>query len=182
MVSSVSANLATNIRALRERDGLSQQQIAKLANVPRPTWANLESGEANPTVSVLTKVAAVLRVGVEQLLAPPKARATFIKAAALSSKKRGRTQIKSLTGDLMPGLSLERITLTPSGQFSGRVQPGAHRQLLTCESGELQVVVERTQYLLQEGDVLALRTDQAWSCRNASRSRSVLYQLISGGV
>jgi XRE family transcriptional regulator, regulator of sulfur utilization len=182
VVSSVSANLAANIRALRERDGLSQQQIAKLANVPRPTWANLESGDANPTVSVLTKVAAALRVGVEQLLEPPKARATLIKAAALTSKKRGKAHITSLTADLIQGVSLERIALAPSGQFSGRVQPGAHRLILACESGEPQVMVEQILYQLQPGDVLALRVDQSWSCRNASRSRCVVYQLISGGV
>ena len=45
------ANLAANVRRLREERGLSQQRIAQLAGVPRPTWASLESGSANPTLS-----------------------------------------------------------------------------------------------------------------------------------
>jgi XRE family transcriptional regulator, regulator of sulfur utilization len=52
----IGANLADNLRALREARGLSQQQIAEIAGVPRPTWAHLESGAANPTVAVLVRV------------------------------------------------------------------------------------------------------------------------------
>lgn len=42
--------------------GLSQQQIARIADMPRATWANLESGAANPALSVLVKVAQALQV------------------------------------------------------------------------------------------------------------------------
>ena len=38
------ANLGRNIQQLREARRLSQQQIAKIAGIPRATWANLESG------------------------------------------------------------------------------------------------------------------------------------------
>ena len=56
------SHLARNIRALREARGLSQAQLAKLSGIPRPTWANLESGAANPTLAVLLKVSATLQV------------------------------------------------------------------------------------------------------------------------
>ena len=55
MIDDIARNLADNLRALREARGFSQQQIAKLAGLPRPTWANLESGSANPTIAVLTR-------------------------------------------------------------------------------------------------------------------------------
>ena len=69
----VARHMGDNIRQLRESRGLSQQQIAKLAGIPRPTWTNLESGGANPTLAVLVKVAAALNVRLEELLGPPKA-------------------------------------------------------------------------------------------------------------
>lgn len=49
----VATNLAGNIRKLREERGLSQQRMADLSGMPRPTWASLESGSANPTLAVL---------------------------------------------------------------------------------------------------------------------------------
>ena len=63
----VADHLANNIRQLREARGLTQQQMAKISGVPRPTWANLESGAANPTLAVLIKVAAALQVSLDEL-------------------------------------------------------------------------------------------------------------------
>ena len=65
-----SAHLTDNIRHLREVRGLSQAQIAKLAGIPRATWTHLESGAANPTLTVLVKVANALQVRLEELLSP----------------------------------------------------------------------------------------------------------------
>jgi transcriptional regulator with XRE-family HTH domain len=47
----VAGHMGNNIRQLREARGLTQQQMAKISGVPRPTWANLESGAANPTLA-----------------------------------------------------------------------------------------------------------------------------------
>ena len=44
----------------RELSARYLMTLTKLAGVPRPTWANLESGAANPTVSVLRRAAAYL--------------------------------------------------------------------------------------------------------------------------
>jgi len=52
------ARLGANVRQLRAARGLTQAQIARLAGLPRATWANLETGAANPTLAVLIKVAA----------------------------------------------------------------------------------------------------------------------------
>ena len=43
-------------------------EMSRLAALPRATWTNLESGAANPTIAVLTKVALALQVSVEELL------------------------------------------------------------------------------------------------------------------
>jgi transcriptional regulator with XRE-family HTH domain len=83
-------HLADNMRLLREARGLTQQQVARLAGVPRPTWSNLESGGANPTLSVLMKVAAALAVSVEELISPPRAAGKHYTRAELPVRRRGR--------------------------------------------------------------------------------------------
>ena len=45
-------NLADNVRRLREAHRMSQQRMADLSGLPRPTWASLESGAANPTLTI----------------------------------------------------------------------------------------------------------------------------------
>jgi len=55
---STSQNLSNNIRRLREAKGLSQEKLARLADVANNTLIKMESGEnKNPTLETLKKVA-----------------------------------------------------------------------------------------------------------------------------
>ena len=65
-------HLGANLRRLRDMRGLSQEHAARLAGIPRATWASLESGAANPTLVVLTRVATALAVSIEELIGPPR--------------------------------------------------------------------------------------------------------------
>jgi len=58
----VDIHVGKRIRHRRWLTGMTQQQLSQLAGIPRPTWANLESGSANPTLAVLVKAAALLAI------------------------------------------------------------------------------------------------------------------------
>ena len=62
-------NLANNIKKLREAKGLSQEKLARLADVANNTLIKMESGEnQNPTLDTLKKVAKALVVSVDDLI------------------------------------------------------------------------------------------------------------------
>ena len=62
-------NLANNIKKLREAKGLSQEKLARLADVANNTLIKMESGEnKNPTLNSLKKVAKALDVSVDDLI------------------------------------------------------------------------------------------------------------------
>ena len=62
-------NLANNIKKLREAKGLSQEKLARLADVANNTLIKMESGEnQNPTLDTLKKVAKALSVSIEELI------------------------------------------------------------------------------------------------------------------
>ena len=66
---STSQNLANNIKKLREAKGLSQEKLARLADVANNTLIKMESGEnQNPTLVTLKKVAKALNVSVDDLI------------------------------------------------------------------------------------------------------------------
>lgn len=178
-MSVVSQNLAQNIRQLRERTGLSQQQIATVAQLPRPTWANLESGDANPTVSVLTKVAAALAVGVEELIAAPPATARHYPAVTLPSRKRGKVTVRSLLAESAPGLELERIALPQGSNLPSLPHGPGTREYLVCEIGELELVASGRSFQLSAGDVLVFRGDQRHSYKNVGQGRAVAYTVVT---
>src|SRR6267154_2259658 len=61
-------NLATSIRSLRLRSGLSQRQLALRMSVPRTYVSKIENEKATPTLSSLERVARALEVTVPELL------------------------------------------------------------------------------------------------------------------
>ena len=61
--------LAENLKKLREKRGLSQDRLAKLADVANNTIIKIEQGEnINPTLDTLKKVAKALEVSVDDLI------------------------------------------------------------------------------------------------------------------
>ena len=56
------------VRKLRDRAGLSQEDLADLANVHRTYIGGIERGERNPTLTTIHKIAQALRVHPRHLL------------------------------------------------------------------------------------------------------------------
>src|SRR6266480_3418172 len=61
-------NLASSIRSLRLRNGLSQRQLAMRMAVPRTYVSKIENEKATPTLSSLERLARALEVTVPDLL------------------------------------------------------------------------------------------------------------------
>jgi len=69
MAESSKTNLAKKVKQLREKLGLSQEKLARLADVSNNTVINIEAGKQdNPTIDTLKKVAKALNVSVEELI------------------------------------------------------------------------------------------------------------------
>jgi transcriptional regulator with XRE-family HTH domain len=171
-------DLGRNLRQLRSARGLTQQQIARLADLPRATWSHLESGAANPTLSVLHKVALALQVSLEELLSRPRAAGRFYPRGALPVRTRGAATLRRLLPDPIPGMEADRLELPPRARLPGTPHtPGTH-EYLTCESGELTLHVAGASWRLEPGDVVAFRGDQRHSYENRAARVAVGYSVV----
>jgi transcriptional regulator with XRE-family HTH domain len=166
MVDNLASNLASNARRLREARGLSQQQIARLAGLPRPTWASLETGAANPTLAVLARAAAALQVSIEELIGPPRTAARLFPAAEARVRQRQGARLRPLLPEAIPGLELSRLELVPGGHLAGVPHTPGTREYLTCESGRIELVASGERWTLGPGDTLVFRGDQRHTYRN----------------
>src|SRR3569833_176056 len=163
MPSSATDHLADNIKAIRETRGLSQQQIAKAAGIPRATWTNLESGAATPTLAVLVKVAAALEV----------------RPAELPTRQRGQVAIRKLLPEPLPNLDLERMTLPPGARMAGVPHTPGTREYLACEQGTVELAVAGERYTLAEGDVVIFRGAQRHAYFNPGETTTIAYSAIA---
>jgi len=63
------SSIAKNLRKLREAKKLSQERLARLADVANNTIVKIEAGKnKNPTLNTLKKIAKALEVSVDDLI------------------------------------------------------------------------------------------------------------------
>lgn len=170
--------LAQNVRQLRDARGLTQQQIAKVAGVPRATWANLESGAANPTLAVMTRAAAALQVTLEELVAIPRAIARLYPKGTLPVRVRGDVELRRLLPDPIAGMELDRMEFPAGARFIGIPHTPGTREYLACEAGEIVLQVAGEQRSLKAGDVAVFRGDQRHSYLNPGRTAAIGYSVV----
>ena len=69
MAESSKNNIAKTVKRLREKMGLSQEKLARLADVSNNTIINIEAGKQdNPTIETLKKIAKALNTPIEDLI------------------------------------------------------------------------------------------------------------------
>lgn len=81
--------VAWNLRRIRVRRGLSQEQLAVDAEVDRTYVSRMERSLENPTVSILERLAKALNVAVSELLRRPAAGERRPKPLKGGRRKRG---------------------------------------------------------------------------------------------
>jgi len=178
MMDHAASNLASNIKDLRNSRRLSQAQLSKIAGIPRPTLANLESGSANPTLSVLIRLASALQVLIEELIAPPRASGRHYSAAELPTRSRDRVELRKLLPNPIPGLDIERLFIPPGATMVGVPHTRGTREYLTCESGTVHLTASGEQWTLEAGDVVIFRGDQRHAYRNIGQMPAVAYSVV----
>jgi transcriptional regulator with XRE-family HTH domain len=167
-------NLGANLKRLRDMRGLSQEQAARQAGIPRATWASLESGSANPTLVVLTRVAAALAVSIEELIGAPRTSCRLYAAAEIPERRRQGVRLRALMPEAIAGLEVARMELSPGATLTGVPHTPGTREYLACETGRIELTAAGERWPLEAGDVLVFRGDQRHAYRNLDQRNTAL--------
>jgi transcriptional regulator with XRE-family HTH domain len=174
----VARHLGMNIEKLRTKRGLNQQQLARLAEVPRSTLTHIESGSGNPSLQNLLKISQALGVGIEELLSKPRSEVVLIPAKNLKVISRNSVKIFKLMPDRVRGIELDRMEIPPGGVFGGQPHLTGTKEYFSTLQGEVTVYVAGDAFLVKPGDVLAFSGNQSHSYRNSGRSAAVGVSMV----
>ena len=178
----LSANLASNLRYVRQRRGLTQQQLAKLCGVPRSTVSQVESGSGNPTLSVLSRLAAALQLSIEEMISAPHGQTAVFRKGSLPIESMGRggaAWVHRLLPDAIKGMDIDRMEIAAGGRFSGVPHRPGTREYLCCEKGRITLWVEGEKHELAAGDVAAFQGDQPHSYQNDGNGPAVAFSVVA---
>ncbi len=181
-IEAMASNLAHNLRYIRQRRSLTQQQLAKLSGVPRSTVGQIETGSCNPTLSVLARVATSLQISIEELISTPRARCEVFRKGSLPELARGRgglAKVHRLLPHPVPGMEIDRLELLPKARFTGVPHRPGTREYLSCERGQLTFWAAGEKHTLAPGDVAAFQGDQAHSYQNDGDVVAVGFSVVA---
>ncbi len=170
--------LATNITTLRYLRGVTQEQLAKKAMIPRSTLTHFESGSGNPSLKNLIRVADALEVGVDELLSPSISSVCLLSNDEINFKEKNGVKIYNLLTTPIKGLSLERFEFQGNDGFTGSPHLKGSKEYFTVVSGKAQVQVSGEEFSVKQGEVLIFTGDSAHSYRNLSERKTIALSIL----
>jgi len=171
--------LAQRIKTLRNLNNLTQKQLAKKANIPSSSIANIESRIANPTIKTLNSIAKALSISIEELFHQNQTKFNKTKANQIKTINKKNAQVIKAIPDKLSGLELEIVEIDINGLLKGSSHSKGCREYCYLLKGQLKLYFSGEQAELSQGDVLSFDGHQAHSYKNTGNKKcqflSVLY-------
>jgi rhodanese-related sulfurtransferase/transcriptional regulator with XRE-family HTH domain len=177
------AALGTNMRALRDQQGLSLDQLAKVTGLSRTLLGQIELGKTPASVSTVWRIAQALDVHFSEMLAT--------KAPLTNQVLRGAGAKRLVTSDSRySSRALFPLSEKPAAEFyelylaaHSREDAQAHkpgtRENLVVTLGSLELKVGEQTFQLEKGDAIVFTADVPHSYINPGAQDCWMYLVMT---
>ena len=159
-----------NIKRIRKTKKLSMERLAEQAGVSRSMLGQIERGEANPSVAIVGKLAAALKVPAEQLLHNDSFEPLLLCREVDNKPVRadgGKVMVRgSLPYDEATRMDTQFVDVYISGSYEPDPDVPGCVCTATMLSGTGWLSVGGESYTLMERDALRFASDQPWKLHN----------------
>jgi transcriptional regulator with XRE-family HTH domain len=163
---------------------MSLEQLATRARVSAGLLSQIERGLGNPSVTTLFKIANALNIAVGSLFrfaGPTPADELIVRRTERKRLTFPRDKIthELLTPDLQGHFAVMRSLLPPG--FNNELKPMGHvgEEFLLILSGEVEVYVDGSRYILNAGDSITYDSSLPHYWRNAGRTQVELIGVVN---
>lgn len=172
--------VGAKLRNIRSMKGLSIEGLANHIGVSKLTLGKIERGDANPTLSVLWKIASGLSIPLTSLFS--------VESDVLISRKKEGIQINSLDkvfsvehmfNNNSQSFELYRGYLQPNSEYESEAHTSGVVEYVTVMSGELTIEVRGSSYVLQEHDSISFKADSVHKYINPTSKLAELHFTVS---
>jgi transcriptional regulator with XRE-family HTH domain len=160
-------SLGDRLRRLRTERNISQRELAKQAGISVNSISLIERGEISPSVATLQNLAAALKIKISYFFDDESAgNVLHVKVTERPVLNTGGVKIEGI-GQRLKTQELEpfHITLAPQAGSGERqvVHPGV--ELVCCQAGRLEYLIDGKVYHLEKGDFLVFEASlpHTWS-------------------
>lgn len=177
----INSAVSQNMKQIREQKKLTLDAAAAVTGVSRSMLAQIERGDANPTISVLWKIANGYKVSFTSLIEPAPEQAAVIRCDTVRPmvEDEGRyVNYPAFGFDEQRGFETYRIRIAPEGKLEAEPHLAGTEEYITVFAGSVEIQVGEQVYCLNEGDSLRFRADTVHSYKNTGQTEGVLSMLL----
>lgn len=182
---SVGRRVGQSLRRLRKDRGLSLDQLAALSGVSRAALSHIEGAHANPTLSLLWKVAVGLGVPFQLLLGAGKGGSTQVLREGESPPLRsadGRMESRLLSpAGASQRHDVYQLRFQPKGFHKSEPHGEGTTEILIVLSGAMRISVSDEVHELAAGDSIFFRADVPHCYESRSSREARCIDVISYG-
>jgi transcriptional regulator with XRE-family HTH domain len=164
------------LRMVREKKGLSQRTLAKVAGVPSSTISLIESGGTNPSVGSLKRLLGAIDMPLGEFfnLEAAKEERFYFRSSELIEIGKDGVSYRQLGS--MASSSIQMLyEVYQSGAESGRVMLShAGEEVGIVISGKLEVTVSGEKQVLEAGDAYLFASTKPHRFRNVGKEKCVV--------
>lgn len=175
-------DLGTRIKAIRQKQGLSQKELAAMTGVTPSTISQVESNLIYPSLPALFKMAENLSVSVGSFFqAKTGERRVVFPGGAGIAVNFAEAPKGALKGELLTPPDLDAksepylIKILPKKKLSAHFFVHKGEELGYLVAGELQVIIRNETHSLYPGDTICLVNDTPTQWKNTGSQTAVLF-------
>jgi len=175
----IGALFAHNLKLIRQHRKISQTRLSTMTGISKSTLSHLESGSANPSISLVRKITESLGVSFEELISRPAVDVQKVSGREMPfSESKSGSMIRVLP-DPFPEVDFYFLELNAQGNWIGTPQSHRAPRILFCTQGEIELHILGETHRIKEKESILFPGEEPHSFLNSRTSRSAGFVITS---
>lgn len=178
MMDYLSHNIAENVKRARLAKGMSLDVAMEQTGVSKSMLYHIEKGDANPSISVLGKIASGLRIQLVDLISPPKEDTCLVHISEIVPTKEipGQYSVRTcFPYEDNQKVEIYRIDLEPGGSYTSGGHGENTREYIAVLTGSVVIKVDDVVQTISPKEMFRFQTEHTHTyCNPTEETASLL--------
>lgn len=173
--------VARNVKDLREKNNLSMDELVRLSGISKSMLAQIERGDANPTISTLWKISNGLKVPFDALTLRPKSDYEIVKTEEVQPLLEDEGKVRNYSlfpDDENRRFAVYYLELDPCSFWESEPHLKGTAEFITVFAGSLEVRTGDRVFTVDKGESIRFPGDRIHSYRNTGQEMTVLHMIL----
>ena len=173
--------ISANLKRVRAEKGLSLDAVAKLSGVSKSMLGQIERGDVNPSVSTMWRIANGLKISFTALVTRPRDETEVVRRADIEPLLEDGGKLRNypvFPFDADCGFEMYYVESDAGAYLQAEPHASGTQEYITLHAGQQAIRVGDEEYVLDAGDSIRFKADQAHSYHNPGPGTATLSMVI----